>query len=98
MAQQHCYIVTYDICESKRLRRVFKEMKSWGVHVQYSVFQCVLTEQQRIEMESCLEDIISNGVDQVLVINIGPAEGRGNVAISALGRVFAPKVLDRTVI
>jgi|SRR5690606_38671933 len=91
MAEQHSYIVTYDICDPKRLRRVFKELKAWGVHIQYSVFQCNLTEQQRIELESELEELINNHVDQVLLIRIGPAQGRASVAITALGKAFGVK-------
>ena len=33
----------YDICDDKRLRRVFQTMRAYGDHLQYSVFECQLT-------------------------------------------------------
>jgi CRISPR-associated endonuclease Cas2 len=38
------FIVTYDICDPKRLRKVFKLCKGYGIHLQYSVFESA-TEQ-----------------------------------------------------
>ena len=36
------YLVTYDIRDDKRLRKVFKTLRNWGDHLQYSVFECQL--------------------------------------------------------
>lgn len=83
------YIVSYDICDPKRLRLVFKLMKGWGMHIQYSVFQCNLKAQDLTELQSDLEDIIDSGVDQVLFINVGPATGRARRAISAIGKAHS---------
>src|SRR5690606_35574631 len=41
------YVVTYDICEPKRLRRVYRIMLGYGDHLQYSVFRCELTDRER---------------------------------------------------
>jgi CRISPR-associated protein Cas2 len=35
------YIVTYDVCNPKRLRKVFKTMQGYGEHLQLSVFRWV---------------------------------------------------------
>lgn len=37
------YLVCYDICDDKRLRKVFRTMRGFGDHLQYSVFECQLT-------------------------------------------------------
>ena len=37
------YLVCYDICEDKRLKKVFKTMRNYGDHLQYSVFECQMT-------------------------------------------------------
>ena len=37
------YLVCYDISDDKRLRKVFKTMRAWGDHIQFSVFECQLT-------------------------------------------------------
>ena len=34
------YLVCYDISDDKRLRKVFKTMRGYGDHLQYSVFEC----------------------------------------------------------
>ena len=36
-------LVCYDICDEKRLRKVFQAMRGYGGHLQYSVFQGQLT-------------------------------------------------------
>lgn len=38
------YVVTYDICDAKRLRTVFETVKGFGEHLQYSVFCCDLSD------------------------------------------------------
>lgn len=37
------YLICYDICDDKRLRKVFQVMRGFGDHLQYSVFECQLT-------------------------------------------------------
>lgn len=83
------WIVTYDICEAKRLRKVFETCKQFGMHLQYSVFECDLDPRQRVDMERQLTEIIHHQQDQVLFIELGPTEGRGDRAISAIGLPYA---------
>ena len=78
-------IVTYDICDPKRLRRVFRAMKGFGQHLQLSVFRCDLTEMERFEMIGVLQGIIHHGEDQVLLIDLGPSEGRA-LRVDSIGR------------
>src|ERR1035438_4086458 len=33
------YLICYDICDDKRLRKVFQTMRGYGDHLQYSVFE-----------------------------------------------------------
>lgn len=82
------YIVTYDICDPKRLKRVFKTMRSWGDHLQYSVFECQLTRMDLMALRAELRGIIKQTEDQVLFVDLGPAEGRGDRVISALGKPY----------
>lgn len=78
-------IVTYDICDPKRLRKVFKTMKGFGQHLQLSVFRCDLTEMERFEMIGALQPILHHGEDQVLIIELGPSDGREH-RVEAIGR------------
>lgn len=89
------YIVTYDVCDPKRLRRVFRTMKGYGDPLQYSVFQCDLSASERILMIDALSAIINNREDQVMLINIGPAEHRGRQSIETIGRALPEGEIDR---
>lgn len=78
-------IVTYDICNPKRLRKVFKAMKGFGQHVQLSVFRCDLTDMERFEMIGVLQAIIHHDEDQILIIELGPSDGRAH-RVDSIGR------------
>lgn len=83
------YIVTYDICDPRRLRLVFKLMQGWGTHRQYSVFECELNRTELAELRGRLTTLIHHDEDQVLFADLGPTEGRGAQAISAIGLPYA---------
>ena len=85
---RQAYIVTYDVSDPKRLRRVYKIMRGYGRHLQLSVFQCELDDRERVELGVKLRDEIKHDEDQVLFVDIGPADGRGATSIEALGRAY----------
>ena len=82
------FIVCYDICDPKRLRRVFKTLRGWGDHLQYSVFECQLTPTDQARLRATLSGIIHHREDQVLFVDLGPADGRGDRVISAMGKPY----------
>ncbi len=82
------YVVSYDISDPKRLRKVFKLMKGYGEHVQLSVFRCELTHRLLVELRAELGGVINHNEDQVMFIDVGPEEGRGGTSISAMGRAY----------
>ena len=81
------YIVTYDICDEKRLRQVFKLMRGYGDHLQYSVFRCELSDRERVELISRLTDLIKPSEDQALLF---PAPPVGSETARPLGRLALP--------
>lgn len=83
------YLVCYDIADDKRLRKVFKVMRGYGDHLQYSVFECQFTSSDLVRCRAELTRIIHHGEDQVLFVHLGPAEGRGERVITALGLPYA---------
>ncbi|MBN2723414.1 MAG: CRISPR-associated endonuclease Cas2 [Deltaproteobacteria bacterium] len=91
------YIVTYDICDQRRLRYVYKKMLGYGDHIQYSVFYCELNNMKLAKMKSELRCLINNNEDQILVINLGPANGRGQKCVENMGIKYAVST-DRVVI
>jgi len=84
------FLVTYDICNDKRLRAVYRVMRDFGDHLQYSVFECQLTPADLARCRHTLGEIIHHGEDQVLFVDLGPTEGRGERVITALGKPYSP--------
>lgn len=85
---RHSYIVTYDISDPKRLRRVYKVMLGHGDHIQLSVFRCELNHRELVELRSELAGVIHPGEDQVLFASLGPVAGRAREAVSSLGKPY----------
>lgn len=84
------YLITYDISDPKRLRRVYKVMRGYGAHLQLSVFECDLSATERVQLEALLTEVIHDREDQVLIVDLGPSQGRGIECIQALGRAYGP--------
>ena len=82
------YIVAYDISDPKRLRKVYEQMQGWGDRIQYSVFRCELDARELVQLRAALNDIIHDQADQVIFIDVGPADGRAATAFSAIGRAL----------
>ena len=82
------YLVCYDISDDKRLRKVFKTMRGYGDHLQYSVFECQFTARDLARCRGELNAIIHHDEDQVLFVHLGAAEGRGDRTITALGQPY----------
>ncbi len=80
------YIVSYDISDARRLRRVHRTMRGYGDALQYSVFRCDLSASERVLLIEALTEIINAREDQVMLINIGLADGRGCESIETIGR------------
>jgi CRISPR-associated protein Cas2 len=80
------YLVAYDISDQKRLRRVHRTMRGYGDALQLSVFHCQLSASERILMIEALTKVINTREDQIIIVNLGPAEQRGANSIQTLGR------------
>jgi CRISPR-associated protein Cas2 len=87
MRDEHLYVVTYDISDPKRWRRVFNAMNGYGEWLQLSVFQCRMSRQRHAELIALLSGIISYTEDHVLFVDVGPAD-RVNPRVVSLGKDF----------
>ncbi len=85
---RNTFLVTYDICDDKRLRKVFKAMRDFGDHLQYSVFECQFTETDLAKCRHAMANIIKHDEDQVLFVDLGPTAGRGERVITAIGQPY----------
>lgn len=72
--EDHLYIVAYDISDAKRWRRIFKILHGYGDWMQLSVFQCRLSKTKRAELEYRLREVVKNGQDHLMIIDVGPAK------------------------
>jgi CRISPR-associated protein Cas2 len=97
MSGLNCYVVSYDIRDQKRLCRVHRAMKGFGEPVHYSVFRCDLTPKGRVEMASDLTDLIKPDEDRIMIIDLGPNDGKIEERIEFLG-VHDMKVERRIII
>ncbi len=73
---RHFVLVTYDVANDKRLRRIFKLLRGYGEHVQYSVFLCQLTEKDMVVLREKISDILHRKEDQAILIRLGPVDGK----------------------
>lgn len=90
------YIVTYDITDDRRREAVYKTMRGFGDHLQFSVFRCDLSDRERVDMTAAVHPLLDHVEDQVLVIDLGPVEGRAATCIASIGRVYENP--ERTVV
>lgn len=88
MSEDRLIIVTYDIGNPKRWRRVFKCMHGYGEWLQLSVFQCRLSPRRRAELETRLRELVKAGEDHVLLIDVGLAD-RTKLAVESIGKGFS---------
>jgi CRISPR-associated protein Cas2 len=86
---RNTYLVCYDISNELRLRRVHKTMLGFGERLQYSVFECRLSPADLARCRHALRKVIHHREDQVLFVDLGPANGRGDRVIESLGRAYS---------
>ena len=52
-------------------------MNGFGEPAQYSVFICDLSPKERALLEEALTEVLNLKEDRVLIVDMGPSEGRG---------------------
>jgi CRISPR-associated protein Cas2 len=73
------YLVTYDISDDTRLRKVHSIVRDFGQPVQYSVFLARLSESHKAELKRRLARAIHHEHDQVLLFDLGRAHGQHEI-------------------
>ena len=82
------YFVTYDISDDDRRNQVFKTLRGRGDHIQYSVFRCDLSDRERVALIAELHPLLNHAEDQILLVDLGPVDGRAANCVHALGRRY----------
>ena len=79
------YLICYDISSPKRWRKIHKTMKGHGTALQYSVFRAELTRMELHMLKEALWPLMNENEDRVMIVNLGPIEGRGDECVEFWG-------------
>jgi CRISPR-associated protein Cas2 len=67
MSGKHWHLVSYDVRDAKRLRKVAKTVESYGSRLQYSVFRCRLDRESLEKLHWELSKVM-DPIDDLLII------------------------------
>jgi CRISPR-associated protein Cas2 len=65
-------VIAYDITSNKRRRRLFRCLKSWKLDAQYSVFECLLNNDEAKELFLQLTNLMNLKEDSLLFTRLDP--------------------------
>ncbi len=85
MSKRRRYVVAYDICDDYRLRRVHDAVVARGDRLQYSVYVCDLTFQEKLALQHDLRKVINQGQDRVAFIDLGLSNEGGTSSFEFMG-------------
>jgi CRISPR-associated protein Cas2 len=85
VADRTRFLLTYDIREPKRLRRVHKVAQDFGTPLQYSVFVCDLTGIELVDLKRALLRAVKTDEDSVSIFDLGPPKSRGLTCVEFIG-------------
>lgn len=84
------YLISYDVVDPDRLRKVHKVVKARAVRVQDSVYEACLTEKELALLEDRLRKVMNLAEDQVMFIDLGPASRAEITEVSVMGLAWQP--------
>lgn len=79
------YLVSYDVSNPRRLRKVARILEGFGVRLQYSVFECLLDDTRLAKLKAELQDHLNHDEDQILFVALGPSGTDATLSIEAMG-------------
>ncbi len=79
-------VVSYDIADDRRRAQVASEMENFGRRVQYSVFECHLSDAQISDLETRLQAIIDWDRDRVRYYRLCDRDAR-RIVVDGPGEV-----------
>lgn len=87
-------VVSYDIVDDKRRTKVFKLLKGYGTHVQFSVFECELNSVQLARLKIELLDLVDPHLDSVRLYQLDVKAVR-RIQVLGIGRVTVDPLFYR---
>lgn len=83
-------VVSYDIPNDRKRTKLFNLLKGYGVHTQYSVFECDLRPEKIVEMQERIQRLVDPKEDHVRFYSLCAKDVR---SIRRLGG--APPTVDK---
>ncbi len=71
------YVIVYDITCDKRRKKISDLLEGYGQRVQYSVFECVLSQTKYSELQKRLRKQIKSSEDSVRFYPLSKLRGGG---------------------
>ena len=65
-AKKLFYVVAYDVENDKMRTKVSKMLEKYGVRINYSVFECMFTEKQLLQVQEKINRLISTQTDTIV--------------------------------
>lgn len=84
------FLVSYDVADDKRRNKLFKLLEGEGDHAQYSVFLCDFTPTELARLRGAIAEIIHDREDQVMLLDLGPADRPLEHCLEVLGCPYQP--------
>ena len=81
-------VIAYDVSDDKRRYRVVKVLEKYGVRVNYSVFECMLTESQDNKIQVDLKKKINEKEDTIIYYRI---------CVNCFTKIVRQPVRERTI-
>lgn len=79
------WLVTYDVVDEKRRRKVHDTMCSFGEALQFSVFLCDMDSMEKVALLTELRDHINKAEDSVALVDLGEPGRPTSSVIEFLG-------------
>ncbi len=80
------FVVCFDVCDDKRLRRIAREIGNFGARVQKSVFECHLDDSELAALQQRLARLLNEKEDNVRYYPLCPKDASA-ILIDGPGRV-----------
>ena len=62
--------IAYDIRDPRRWRKVYKVVRGYGGRLQFSVFECLLSDTQLAELREKLDPLLDHKNDRLLIARL----------------------------
>ena len=65
-AKKMMYVVVYDVVSDKRRNKISQILEKYGLRVNFSVFECMFTEAQLLDVQHRIEKLVVPQEDTVV--------------------------------